>query len=200
MLLSPTGKKAKNDWKSAANKIPPEELNGRRDNRLKLLWGLELCNLSSSIWIYGSEVWSDMERRPIVLARWCQGRAGEDRDVLLKGHAKYKHEETEEQRCICWVLMLDSLTFTQLLSYHMDMGRKTWACFYDSHVPFDLSAARKTSILCSKSDFSHSRLHSVRTHTHTQSAAVSVQTKTSRHTNTYTAHTKFHHFNSAWDT
>lgn len=51
--------------------------------------------------------------------------------------------------------MLDSLTFMQLLSCHMYMGRKVLACLYESPLTSHL-LVKQVSLHCTDSDFSAS--------------------------------------------
>lgn len=97
-----------------------------------------------------SSAWNRIPRTPHsnCLRRWCQGcaqSARSGRTMFYRSDTqKTNRERPGEQRCISHVSVRDSLTFTQLLSCHMYMGRKTGACFL--RFPSDLSSARKTSI------------------------------------------------------
>ena len=70
-------------------------------------------------------------QQPLPMISEASALNWKGRDILFKWMQK---KNTEEQRCISWVSLWDSLTLTQLLSRHMYTGRKTWACFYESHL------------------------------------------------------------------
>lgn len=68
-------------------------------------------------------------------------------------------QRAEERRCTSWVSLLDSLTFTQLLFCHTYMGKKAWACLYESLLTPPHLLVKHVTFHCIDLDFCPSQPH-----------------------------------------